>query len=67
MNVTTGIIFTSHEDLFERVENEDSQPFLHLDPAVYPMYPNAAGVRFIDLTKFEWSSSETGTDFNHQG
>ena len=52
------------KDLFEMEENDDSRPFLHLDPAIYPMYPNAAGVRFIDLIKHEWSSSETGTDFN---
>lgn len=50
------------KDLFEMEENEDSRPFLHLDPAIYPMYPNAAGVRFIDLIKHEWSSSETGTE-----
>ena len=54
------------KDLFEMEENDDSRPFLHLDPAIYPMYPNAAGVRFIDLIKHEWSSSETGTDFNQR-
>ena len=37
---------------------DDAAPFLDLDQGIYPMYPNAAGVAWIDLVKKEWNSTE---------
>ena len=37
---------------------DEATPFLHLDQGIYPMYPNEAGVKWIDVVKREWNSTE---------
>ena len=41
--------------LFEGELNENSTDFEHLG---YPLYPNAAGMAWIDLIKNKWTSNE---------
>ena len=41
--------------IFEGELNENSTDFAHLG---YPLYPNAAGMAWIELIKNKWSSNE---------
>ena len=45
MNTPWSIHDDNDQVMFEAEVNEFSQPYLHYDREMYPLFPNAAGVR----------------------
>ena len=59
-NTSFAQFFFDHQTIFEGEVNANSQDYLTANNGShYPLYPNAAGMAWIQLIKKDWTSDET--------